>query len=125
MLAMMPSNDSHNVPRRNMTQVIPTSSRTRKPAPSALYAEECPYQEVTDSALWAANPAKTCPRKGPWHSKLRLTKKEGYISHFCTTCVKELWREEVEDEPDEDDDYADAYDAYGGAYGAYDSEYEY
>ena len=44
-----------------------------------------------------------------------MTKKDGYISHFCTTCVKELWCEEVAD------DDADAYDAYGD----YDSETEY
>ena len=72
--------------------------------------------------MWAAYPAKTCPRKGPWHSKLRLTKKNGYISHFCTTCVKELWREEVDDEADTYDAYGGA---YGGAYGDYDSESEY
>ena len=119
MLAMMTTQDVPTTPNMNQVTTAPraTSKWTSKPS---LYAEECPYQEVSDSSMWAAYPAKTCPRKGPWHSKLRLTKKNGYISHFCTTCVKELWREEVDD-----DDEADAYDAYGGAYGDYDSESEY
>ena len=118
MLAMMTTQDVPTTPNMNQVTTAPratstslASKWTSKPAAS-LYAAECPYQEVTDSSMWAAYPAKTCPRKGPWHSKLRLTKKSGYISHFCTTCVKELWREEVDD-----------YD--NDAYGDYDSEYEY
>ena len=115
MLAMM-TNDVPTSRTPNMTQVTmaqratSTSLASKWTSKPSLYAAECPYQEVTDSSMWAAYPAKTCPRKGPWHSKLRLTKKSGYISHFCTTCVKELWREEVDDYDDD-------------AYGDYDSEY--
>ena len=120
---MMTAHDVRPRTTPNMNQVTTAPRATSKPATS-LYAAECPYQEVTDSAMWAAYPAKTCPRKGPWHSKLKLTKKDGYISHFCTTCVKELWREEVDDAYDDAYDDADAYDAYGG-YGDYHSEPEY
>ena len=116
MLAMMTPHDVRPRTTPNMNHVTTdpraTSKWPSKPAAS-LYAAECPYQEVTDSAMWA-----------PWHSKLKLTKKDGYISHFCTTCVKELWREEVDDAYDDAYDDADAYDAYGG-YGDYHSEPEY